>query len=146
MTPQYDFPNELLEGVKPHLTPKQGTLPDKVAHLPKTRKNLLKWHELKGLSWRRISVELDVNPYYIYAFAKYGIEPTNPEVREKMGLKPLKPHCPRCHRPIKTGTPTARKPRTNWKKIANHLYQDLQDYTDVFYNGTAKKEYKEAKR
>jgi hypothetical protein len=90
---------------------------------PRTRKNLLKRHDSDKMTWRKISEEKGVNVSYIFNYARHGLEPKNPEIRKKLGL-PAK--CPKCMRPIRTSTPTTRKPRTNWKKIADDLYTELK--------------------
>jgi hypothetical protein len=61
-------------------------------------KKLLKRHEIDKLTWRQISDEIGINPSYVFNYAVHGIEPTNPEIRAKLGLKKI---CKTCKRQIK---------------------------------------------
>jgi hypothetical protein len=60
------------------------------------RKRLLKRHA-RGATWREIAGDIGLNVSYIFNFAVHGVEPTEPAVRVKLGLKA---ECPRCKRRV----------------------------------------------
>lgn len=60
------------------------------------RQRLLKRHE-RGETWREIAADIGLNVAYVYNFAVHGVEPTEPAVRVKLGLKAK---CPRCKRRV----------------------------------------------
>lgn len=87
------------------------------------RKNLNYRHDFENVSWHKLSDELGINVWYLYEFAKHGKEPTNPEIRKRLGLKAK---CPVCHRAVRLNPPGVKVKRTNWRKMAEDLYQECR--------------------
>jgi len=65
---------------------------------PNAPKALITTYIKAGRNTRKLSKELNVNHFYINQLLKYGIEPTNPEIRVKLFL-------PRTHRKPPTPRP-----------------------------------------
>ena len=80
----------------------------------------------KTISWRKVANRYGINVRYVYELGSRGIEPTNPEIRKRLGLSAK---CPKCKRSIRI-IDQIEKPkvkRINWKNLADELYKAL-DY------------------
>jgi len=72
-----------------------------------------------GVSYRQQAREMGVNQRYVCDLAIRGKEPTNPKVRQRMGLPPLPAlklamACPQCGEVHVRKTCTQRKPLPAW--------------------------------
>jgi hypothetical protein len=86
-------------------------------------KKLKKRHEIDHLPFRLIAAEIGINVSYVYNLICHGKEPSNPEIRQKLGLSKK---CMRCNRPIRDGAPREHKPKMNWKQA----YKDWREFAE----------------
>ena len=76
---------------------------------------LIEFHKIRKFTWREIADGLGLNVYYVFRYAKHKIEPTNLDLREKLGLKPT---CTGCGRVL-------RKPQLILSEGDELMYQQI---------------------